>query len=363
MRSHLASVQVLRAAAALLVLFAHLWAPLTHMAGPDAIPNFIAGAAGVDLFFVISGFIMVYASERFFAQPLGPVKFFLRRLARIVPLYWATMTFVLATMPLVHRTLESMDLTRNLVFASYFFIPVDRPSGATAPLHDVGWTLEYEMFFYAIFALCLMLPRRAAVFTACAAMVGMMFLPNVVALPRALRYFATPFLWEFCYGMVIALVYRSGRRLAPWSAASLVAAGALAYLCTCTQVIDGELASRRHLLWGGSAALVLAGCVLTTAEVSMKRWAAMILIGEASYALYLTHTISLDVLGALVGRGLPGSYPYAYAALGVVVALGVAIAVHKYLEQPVTHALNAYLDRRFAAHISTSTMSAEKLLP
>src|SRR5712664_1748823 len=92
-RQQLVSIQILRAAAALLVLFAHLWTPFVILGAP--FPNFIAGAAGVDLFFVISGFVMAYSSERFFAQPLGSARFMLRRLCRIVPLYWAMTTFVL----------------------------------------------------------------------------------------------------------------------------------------------------------------------------------------------------------------------------------------------------------------------------
>ncbi|SRR6266571_871351 len=92
----LQSIQILRAVAALLVLAGHLWATLAWLGKPDALPNFVAGAAGVDLFFVISGFVMVHSSEKFFGQPGGSVQFLLRRLARIVPLYWVATTAALA---------------------------------------------------------------------------------------------------------------------------------------------------------------------------------------------------------------------------------------------------------------------------
>src|SRR5438093_4622260 len=88
----LVSIQVLRAVAALAIIVAHFWGAFEAFGHPNPWPNFILGAAGVDLFFVISGFIMVYSSERMFGQPTAPAQFFFRRLARIVPLYWAVTT-------------------------------------------------------------------------------------------------------------------------------------------------------------------------------------------------------------------------------------------------------------------------------
>ena len=86
---HLASIQVLRACAASMVLLAHQWQALEQVGAPDAIPNWVAGAFGVDLFFVISGFIMVYTSEPLFGRRDASRIFIGRRLLRIVPLYWA----------------------------------------------------------------------------------------------------------------------------------------------------------------------------------------------------------------------------------------------------------------------------------
>jgi hypothetical protein len=83
----LSSIQVLRALAALAVAFAHIWPVFAQYSQPDAVPNFILGAAGVDLFFVISGFIMVYTSEPMFGQPGAPTNFLLRRIIRIVLRY------------------------------------------------------------------------------------------------------------------------------------------------------------------------------------------------------------------------------------------------------------------------------------
>lgn len=361
----LTSIQALRAVAALLVLFAHLWTPFTQFNAGDKFPNFIQGAAGVDLFFVISGFIMAYSSERFFAQPLGAARFMLRRLVRIVPLYWATTTFFLMMIQMIGQTLATMDATPKLVVASYFFVPMARPSGGMVPLHGVGWTLEYEMFFYCLFALCIVLHRRTAILTACAALVGLTLLPNFVIFPMPLSYLVTPFLWEFVFGLLIALAYRSGWRIPRFSAVCMGGVGLLTFLWSCTQDITSGsfVAEYRFTLWGGSAALILAACVLSPFQVRGRWLSPLVLIGEASYALYLTHTITLHIVWLSVAKRLPASHPYVFAALMWTCAIGVALIVYRCFERPITEHLNAYFERRLDVHSSTSTVSAAKSLP
>jgi exopolysaccharide production protein ExoZ len=85
--SSLVSIQALRAIAALMVLVGHATTTLIVEQKAASLPNFAVGPFGVDLFFVISGFVMVYSSERLFGEPGASRKFFARRLARIVPLY------------------------------------------------------------------------------------------------------------------------------------------------------------------------------------------------------------------------------------------------------------------------------------
>jgi exopolysaccharide production protein ExoZ len=127
----LKSIQILRAAAALGVLLDHAGRWL------DVAPIVDIGAAGVDLFFVISGFIMVYTSERLFGQTGAPQRFLARRIIRIVPLYWTLTAFA---------ALVLFGFGPNTL-GSYLFIPTHR-----GPILTVGWTLNYEMMFYSLFA-------------------------------------------------------------------------------------------------------------------------------------------------------------------------------------------------------------------
>ena len=139
----LSSIQILRAVAALGVLVhhtAHEVAAKTGVTVPFG--EFVVGAGGVDLFFVISGFVMVYASERLFAQPGASRVFFLRRLARIVPLYWAVTAILVGYVYVAHRIFPPPFITTEGVIASFLFIPWPLPNGMMAPVHALGWTLE-----------------------------------------------------------------------------------------------------------------------------------------------------------------------------------------------------------------------------
>ena len=118
----------------------------------DPIPLYSL-ASGVDLFFVISGFIMVYSSEDLFGARGAWRTFLTRRLVRIVPLYWLTTAI---TIPLMSLTVDWQSL-----LGSYFFIPYRAPSNAIVPLHGVGWTLNLEMFFYVIFAAAISSLKRS----------------------------------------------------------------------------------------------------------------------------------------------------------------------------------------------------------
>ncbi len=164
----IASIQILRALAALMVVFSHVQADSfdtanragQHFAGFHMLPL----NAGVDLFFVISGFIMVYASRRLFGTPRAGAQFMARRIARIVPLYWLATS--LALILLGYEAARGKGAFPGVweILASFGFIPFARPQdGLVQPVTGVGWTLNYEMFFYAVFALFVGLARTRAV--------------------------------------------------------------------------------------------------------------------------------------------------------------------------------------------------------
>ncbi len=182
--SQIGSIQALRAGAALVVTFGHL----EHEAAtlPAAVASGFAPVlldltgAGVDLFFIISGFVMVHASRDLFGRSGAAPLFLARRLARIVPLYWMVTTLFLLTMLAAH-VLSSAVPTAGEVVQSYLFVPYSpRVGGPMQPVYKLGWTLNYEMFFYLVFSVVLMLPARTAVLALVGFFVSLVAVGHVV---------------------------------------------------------------------------------------------------------------------------------------------------------------------------------------
>ena len=155
LRATLLNVQALRALAAFMVVCVHIQA-LALMAGAPAKVT-EAGNAGVDLFFVISGFIMVFTTGR---KPMGPAAFFGARLRRIAPLYWSMTLAVFLVARLAPSLVQNTPTDIGRLVASILFVPELRPDGTMRPVVFVGWTLNFEMAFYVLFALGLFAPRR-----------------------------------------------------------------------------------------------------------------------------------------------------------------------------------------------------------
>lgn len=135
------SIQCLRGIAATLVL-------LFHIGNLGFLSKY--GFYGVDIFFVISGYLMAKISERH----TTPIKFMLDRAIRIIPLYWVV-TFLICLLSFVPGLFKNFTFDMAELLKSLLFIPYQNNQGEFWPLIIPGWTLNYEMFFYVIFAICL----------------------------------------------------------------------------------------------------------------------------------------------------------------------------------------------------------------
>ena len=166
--SRLGMVQALRAIAALTVVFGHAQTEALSLVAAKAggLSTFLVDktGAGVDLFFVISGFVMVHASQRLFGEAGAAKTFLLRRLFRIVPLYWAVTTLFLLAMLATPALLSSDAPTLVEIVKSYLFVPYAKAGAEMMqPVYKLGWTLNYEMFFYGLFGLVIWMPLDRAV--------------------------------------------------------------------------------------------------------------------------------------------------------------------------------------------------------
>ena len=355
------SIQALRAVAAISVALVHFNAVALMLVGTADAPLVLNPlASGVDLFFVISGFVMVYSSEPLFAAPGGSTTFFMRRLARIVPLYWLTTAIAIPLM--------SLPVTWGTVVQSYFFIPYLQPNGNMQPLHGVGWTLNFEMFFYLTFAVALFLPRRIAVPLLSAVLCGAVILGSLLSPSFApLRYWSDPIILEFVFGMLIALVYRQQRTLFPmWARLCIIMASAATVWFFAPHPPSGY----RALEWGCPAAMIVAASVLGRQKVWSGLTATIaIKFGDASYSIYLIHPLvgaaifllwryNLGYLGDLdhrvvfIGR-------FAFMVAGFVFMIVLSMATYRYLEKPVT----AFIRRRLESSHDFDVLPFTRSLP
>ncbi|MGE3148563.1 MAG: acyltransferase family protein [Pseudorhodoplanes sp.] len=330
------SIQVLRALAALGVAATHYGLFYSYAAGdPRAFTMLAAGEAGVDLFFVISGFIMVYASQPLYGAPHASGTFFARRLIRIVPIYWLFTTLYLLAAFAAPQF--GKDISPDFVLASYLFIPYPREDGGMQPLVGQGWSLNYEMLFYVIFALALFAPRRIAIILACLVVtaIGMVGFYIDIANPL-LRFWASEIVIEFAFGMLIGFAYLEGLRLPRWLGWTLMLTGVGLLLAGAPlhAAIGGRI-----LPWGIPATIAVAGAALGNPSASGALWRWLIVIGEASYALYLCHAIAIrGVLTVLRKTGLELSF-WAGLPLALAICIVMAIAIYYGVERPVTRSL------------------------
>jgi peptidoglycan/LPS O-acetylase OafA/YrhL len=334
----LKSIQVLRAVAAIGVLTLHTATEKVSFLGGAPAPgnNFLLGAAGVDLFFVISGFVMVYSSEFLFGRADGPARFFLRRLARIAPLYWAVTLAIILYIYAAHGAQLWAIYSPASLVASFLFWPYPRLDGLAFPVHLLGWTLNFEMFFYAVFAFAILLPRRVAVATVWVAFAALVAIGRHYALPLPFSFWANSIILEFCFGMVIALAYREGVRLPPAAAWSLALAAIIGYAAAAVPTSEW-----RVLFWGLPGAALVAACALSRTTWHPGPAGRFFgLLGDASYSLYLVHPLTFPLVRWTVGRLFVGTDAgWVYAAIAWAAAIAASVACYLAFERPITRAL------------------------
>lgn len=303
--------------------------------GSDLLP----WMAGVDIFFVVSGFVMVYASGSLFGRPGAPMSFLQRRLARIVPLYWATTTLFLLIGLFVPALLNSGAPDLGQIAGSYLFWPVVSPQGLVQPVYSLGWTLNYEMLFYALFAAALALPRGAVVPAVTLALLGLVGSQALAGpLPLPFGFWGQPIVLEFAAGMALALLRQRGFRLGPAPRWALVA-GAVALLLFARHLPFPAGPWRDLALHGSAASLLVLAAVSGRSEGTPSPiMAALARVGDASYGLYLIHPFVIrGVREVFMRMGLHEPALFIVVALtGTVIA---ALLVHRLFEVPMTQRL------------------------
>lgn len=327
------TIQALRAIAALLVVLYHtlqMWGQRVDASAPGV--EWSNGAAGVDVFFVISGFVMAVSSGQLFHQEGGWLTFLRHRVVRIVPLYWLLTTLKLAAVTAAGAYALRSETDFSYVAASYLFLPVVDHAGHFRPLLPVGWTLTFEFLFYLIFASAIALRadtlRMLAATLTCIAAVALM---RSETWPTWTLLLDTIVL-EFLFGVALANALSTG-----WKLPTQVAAVAIISGFAVLMLFEPPGANLRFIVWGLPALAIVAGALSLEREISPSIPKTILRLGDASYSLYLSHGFVLPIIGVVIGlSGWSGVWAQFTMVVFCLAACSlVAFAVYFGVEKPM----------------------------
>ncbi|KVG69421.1 hypothetical protein WJ33_22550 [Burkholderia ubonensis] len=327
------SLTALRAVAASTVVYFHIMSPTGNAFGEFA----------VDIFFVISGFVIAMVVN---TGTQSPSFFLASRIVRIAPLYWFLTLLVFVIAIVRPNLLNSPSGGLPDLVMSLFFIPYKKPSGLVHPLLFVGWTLNYEMFFYVIASAALLAKNNRtliisglvfAIFELCRASADSTTATAFYSSERMLEFVIGMFAWEF---------FRRGYKVNPIIAAATIIASysLMAY-------IEWSHAPFSPIVRNGIPSFIIV--VLAT---SLESWFSngrlaklVIFVGDASYATYLSHPYVVE--------GLRKVFPIIFdgititSAVGAtftfVFALGAGAALYVFVDKPVHAAAKRSVRRWF----------------
>lgn len=338
MKESLVGIQILRFAAAMLVAVMHLTQAYSiYISGEGGGRYWSQGSAGVDIFFVISGLVMGLSTPAPAATAAARWQqariFAGRRLLRVVPLYWFYTLLKVALVLAMPALAQRYTLAPGHFMASLFFVPAVSPWGLVQPTLPVGWTLNFEMLFYALFALAIALGTPRLVFVLLSfglIYLGQAWLPDSVVL----GFWGQSLLFEFVLGLGIAMAWRRLRQNVPEAGLLALVLGGVLMFGLPWQPSDDRLGS-----WGLAAALIVAGAVwLEPWTQRLPAARALGFLGDASYSIYLSHTFVVPAsMQAARYLGWQNSVLLLPGAALLVVLTGCLS--HLWLERPMTRAL------------------------
>jgi len=340
------SIQILRGLAALLVVVHHICYDRSLGYGGT---TFEKGSIGVDIFFAISGAVMFMT-----APALAPSDFVRRRVIRIVPLYWLFTSLKLMVLAAGHAGARKIPLTTGYILSTFLFIPAFDGDGLVYPVIIAGWTLSFEVYFYLICTVALtasprhLLPICAAVI-ACGVLIGLFVAgPSI---PIASLVLLSPITLEFIGGMLVMKLWQDGIRLPIW-ACVLILLAAVVWLAETPN--PGTYAAVRVIYWGIPALAIFGLMVSLEDRIEMVRAKPLLLLGDASYALYLSHTAVVPIVGGVVRKIVPDTY-FLASSVVLLVAIAVGIATHLLIERPMVKWLAARAGRKIPMAILPNT--------
>lgn len=314
--ARLHNLQLLRAFAALNVVVMHALVSAHTYGMPADVLGFLVGWGnnGVDIFFVLSGFIMAHTQQ---SKRRPPCAFLRDRVIRIVPIYWQLTAIFIALLLIAPSLSREQVVTWPHAAASFFFV-----SGIWVgqfPYIYVGWTLEYEFLFYGVFAVALLSGSFARRF----------IITAILLLTAHLIFGARPFVYEFLFGMVVAM------SLAYWPRSSPVGVGWTSLLLGIvglgsSLIIDYPASISQVFYWGVPAAFLVLGAAL----LPQVRPGLMTFLGDASYSIYLIQVFTLPAFYKAANWFYPALEPVSSIVLATFLTALAGATLYVWVERP-----------------------------
>jgi peptidoglycan/LPS O-acetylase OafA/YrhL len=351
------SIQILRGVAAIAVLLVHINLWELHNFGTHAVTPviFSNGAAGVDLFFVISGFIMVFIQSHPIDSPSSYLRFMIHRVTRIYPPVWMVMLLLLPVWLVRPELFNNYYHNHVDVFRSFLLLPQDY-----TPLLSVAWTLIHEVYFYLVVSFALMFAARGRWMFGCAWFLIVLVIFRFFGATgfhqiRILQLIFSPFSLNFLLGYFIGLSYLKIRK-APLTLALVFLGTGLAGIGFGLHVSSTDSFGvypdnnnlSRFFTWGVPAALLVASAIAWEARLP-KPILRLDFFGDISYATYLIHVPFVTLYYLMLSKLHVNSPAFLgiAAVVCLVSCLMISAVFHFYLELKITRKCREFLENQF----------------
>ena len=268
------NLQLLRAFAAINVVYLHVLIGAESYEKPTIVFPYLGdwGASGVDIFFVISGFVMIYTQS---INPKTILNFYKSRILRIVPIYWLITSFIIIIYFLFPNIFRSLIIDFKSSISSFLF--VSQIFNSSYPIINLGWTLEWEMLFYLIFGIALYFKTLNKI------VISIFFMMVFVLYVSQKLYFL-----EFFLGVIIGCLYIKFGKINHRIGIIILILGIFALLMSVnsnSKLIDYD----RFIIWGLPAMLIVIGAIYSK-QVKNKFF---LYLGDASYSIYLLQMLTI----------------------------------------------------------------------
>ncbi|MGG9960064.1 acyltransferase family protein [Ferruginibacter sp. SUN106] len=340
-------IQVLRGIASLLVVFFHATVNEMALLGKDFCLGFFSfGKAGVDIFFVLSGFIITYTSFQALKASGKPIPFLRRRFIRIFPAYWIVITIFLVIQSLFSSFYNSGTYNYSVsnIVATYFLLP------GHLMVNGVSWTLSYELFFYILFSVAFIIPSKKLVFILGLVYACIIIILAIINYPVNVQntwtlFFIFPMNTEFLMGVIAALIIP---KIPSGISMGLIISGSLLFLAGAVlynnhyYVVENEF--NRVITFGVPSFLIITGVVKFELGYKVKVHNFLLALGEASYSLYLIHLPLVVAAIKLIGKmGITNNIIiHCLLLLVILIICCISVFFFRHIEKPIINKLNAF---------------------